>query len=241
MRPSTTLSMQKKQKSHNVHCFPTVHCALPYLFAIIIWITIEMGQLEKTFFFRLPIPPLTKLYKTKIDYHLYNQFTVSKRMDDVKEQNDIETEDIELEKDNLLYDVDKNEYTDEHEEDEDIVWKEEDEGKKSEMKNWEKKEKKSSKTVFQKMLPEKNIGLIHANIVNISMIVEAATESGFQYWFQTIYLLPSIILTFHNVGGNWTELFNWRVFSIILSFCSFAWAFFNIMLVSQNYDNKNEN
>ena len=86
-----------------------------------------MGQLEKTFFFRLPIPPLTKLYKTKIDYHLYNQFILSKRMDDVKEQNDIETEDIELEKDNLLYDVDKNEYTDEHEEDEDIVWKEEDE------------------------------------------------------------------------------------------------------------------
>ena len=127
MRPSRTFSMQKKQKLHNVHCFPTVHCALPYLFAIIIWITIEMGQLEKTFFFRLPIPPLTKLYKTKIDYHLYNQFTVSKRMDDVKEQNDIETEDIELEKDNLLYDVDKNEYTDEHEEDEDIVWKEEDE------------------------------------------------------------------------------------------------------------------
>ena len=92
--------------------------------------------------------------------------------------------------------------------------------KKSEMKNWEKKEKKSSKTVFQKMLPEKNIGLIHANIVNISMIVEAATESGFQYWFQTIYLLPSIILTFHNVGGNWTELFNWRVFYFPLLWAS---------------------
>ena len=61
-----------------------IHCALPYLFAIIFWITIEMGQLEKTCFFRLPIPPLTKLYKTKIDQHLFNQFIVSKRMDDVK-------------------------------------------------------------------------------------------------------------------------------------------------------------
>ena len=68
-----------------------------------------------------------------------------------------------------------------------------------------------------------------SNFVITSMIVEASCESGFQFWFQTIYLMPSLILSFVNVGGgSLTDLFNWRIFSIVSSFGTFAWAFYSI-------------
>ena len=67
----------------------------------------------------------------------------------------------------------------------------------------------------------------YENIVNLSLIVEASVESSFQFFFQTVYVLPTIILSFTVVSGSfeWTDLFNWKTFSILLSFASFAWAF----------------
>ena len=73
---------------------------------------------------------------------------------------------------------------------------------------------------------------IQAKIVIISMIIEAAIESGFQFWFQSIYLMPTLILSFIGIGEttSWTDLFNWRLFSIAMSFYTFAWTFYSIRL-----------
>ena len=68
------------------------------------------------------------------------------------------------------------------------------------------------------------------NGVNLSLIIEASVESSFQFFFQTVYLLPNIVLTFTDPDGSlvWTDLFNWKTSSILLSFMSFAWAFYAI-------------
>ena len=68
------------------------------------------------------------------------------------------------------------------------------------------------------------------NIVNLSLIIEASVESSFQFFFQTTFQLPSIILAFTDPssGFEWTDLFNWRFFSIAMSFASFSVAFFAI-------------
>ena len=70
----------------------------------------------------------------------------------------------------------------------------------------------------------------NSKIVNVSMTIEASIESGFQFWFQSIYLLPTLILSFMDIDGlnSWTDLFNWRIFSIAMSFATFAWTFFKI-------------
>ena len=71
------------------------------------------------------------------------------------------------------------------------------------------------------------------HIVNLSLIIEASVESSFQFFFQTVFALPNIVLTFTDPDGSlvWTDLFNWKTFSILLSFMSFAWAFYTIRLV----------
>ena len=71
------------------------------------------------------------------------------------------------------------------------------------------------------------------NIVNLSLIIEASVESSFQFFFQTVFALPNIVLTFTDPDGSlsWTDLFNWKTFSILLSFISFAWAFYVIRSV----------
>ena len=68
------------------------------------------------------------------------------------------------------------------------------------------------------------------NSVNLSLIIEASVESSFQFFFQTVFLLPNIVLTFTDPDGSlvWTDLFNWKTISILLSFMSFAWAFYAI-------------
>ena len=70
----------------------------------------------------------------------------------------------------------------------------------------------------------------YENIVNLSLIIEASVESSFQFFFQTTFQLPSIILAFTDPsnGFEWTQLFNWRFFSIAISFVSFSVAFFKI-------------
>lgn len=72
------------------------------------------------------------------------------------------------------------------------------------------------------------------NIVNLSLIIEASVESSFQFFFQTVYALPNIVLTFTDPSGSltWNDLFNWKTSSILLSFISFAWAFYVIRSVT---------
>ena len=75
--------------------------------------------------------------------------------------------------------------------------------------------------------------------VNISVVIEAAIESSFQFWFQTVYLIPTIFLSFMVIDdeGTWSDLFNLRIwnpvfvsrlFSIFLSFATFSWTFCSI-------------
>ena len=72
----------------------------------------------------------------------------------------------------------------------------------------------------------------HATIVNLSKIVESAVESGFQFFFQTVFSLPSFILSVTaNAGHSWTKLINWTTISIIMSFTSFSMAYYTIRLV----------
>ena len=68
------------------------------------------------------------------------------------------------------------------------------------------------------------------NSVNLSLIIEASVESSVQFFFQTVFLLPNIVLTFTDPDGSlvWTDLFNWKTISILLSFMSFAWAFYTL-------------
>ena len=75
----------------------------------------------------------------------------------------------------------------------------------------------------------------HEHVVNLSLIIESSVESSFQFFFQTVFLWPSIILTFINAnvsgaGGasEITDLFNRKTFSIGLSFATFAMSFYRI-------------
>ena len=73
----------------------------------------------------------------------------------------------------------------------------------------------------------------HDHIVNLSLIIESSVESSFQFFFQTVFLWPSIILTFINTnvsGGasDITDLFNRKTFSIGLSFATFSMSFYRI-------------
>ena len=68
----------------------------------------------------------------------------------------------------------------------------------------------------------------NANTVNFSMIIEAAMESSFQFFFQTVYMMPTLILSLTDDSTHLTELFNWRLFSIFISFATFAWTFYSI-------------
>ena len=70
----------------------------------------------------------------------------------------------------------------------------------------------------------------HDQIVNLSLIIESSVEASFQFFFQTVYVLPTLILSFTDVSGtfDWKDLVNWKTFSIVLSFASFAWAFYVI-------------
>ena len=76
------------------------------------------------------------------------------------------------------------------------------------------------------------------SLLNLSHMIEATSESSFQFWFQTIYAFPFIIHTsskdkrFLNTGGstsiNMNDLVNMRLASILFSFFTFAFTFYNI-------------
>ena len=67
-----------------------------------------------------------------------------------------------------------------------------------------------------------------------SIVAETGLESNFQFWFQTQFILPGLvanILDYTNDQLGLTDLFNFRVFSILLSFVSISWTAVKIRLV----------
>ena len=56
-----------------------------------------------------------------------------------------------------------------------------------------------------------------------SIVCETGLESNFQFWFQTQYYMPVLVTNILDYTDI-TELFNWRVFSIVLSFVSISWT-----------------
>ena len=73
--------------------------------------------------------------------------------------------------------------------------------------------------------------------LSLAGIIEAACESGFQFYFQLSYLLPTILISVAKVTGDedfdgsggseghLEDLFNWRTFSIAASFVSISRTF----------------
>ena len=67
-------------------------------------------------------------------------------------------------------------------------------------------------------------------IVVLSLVIESSLESSFQFFLQTIYALPTLILAFTGSPGSFDleDLFNLRTVSILSSFGSFAMAYYAI-------------
>ena len=69
------------------------------------------------------------------------------------------------------------------------------------------------------------------SITTISMINEASMESSFQFLFQGLFSLPILVCSFIDIYDGTlklTDLVNWKILSIVLSFLSFAITSFNI-------------
>ena len=61
-------------------------------------------------------------------------------------------------------------------------------------------------------------------VVNLSCLIEAAIESSFQFWLQTIFFIPTVIITVTDGLVNWKDLFSWNLASICISFGTFSYA-----------------
>ena len=68
----------------------------------------------------------------------------------------------------------------------------------------------------------------HEAVVNLSVLIEAAIESSFQFWLQIIFLIPTVIITITDGLVNWRDLFSWRLASICISLGTFSYACYNI-------------
>ena len=75
-------------------------------------------------------------------------------------------------------------------------------------------------------------------IVVLSMVIESSLESSFQFFLQTVYALPTLILAFTGSSGSFDleDLFNLRTVSILSSFGSFAMAYYAIRLYGYVFD-----
>ena len=73
----------------------------------------------------------------------------------------------------------------------------------------------------------------YEHIVNLSLIIEASIEASYQFFMQTIFVLPTVILAFTDPTGvfDWANLFNIRFASIAMSFASFSFGFYKIRLI----------
>ena len=72
----------------------------------------------------------------------------------------------------------------------------------------------------------------HENTVNLSLILEAGIESGFQFFLQSLFSMPSTV----NQSGDLSDMINLTNFSIGLSFVSYAYTcvtirFFSILSI----------
>ena len=94
-----------------------------------------------------------------------------------------------------------------------------------------KKEHEKKKKKLMDELEEQN------KLTNVSMLIEAGTESTFQFLLQSLFVLPTIILAMVNLSSlsDLTELVDYKILSILLSFITFAWSSFNIRLENINY------
>ena len=45
---------------------------------------------------------------------------------------------------------------------------------------------------------------------------------------QTVFVMPTLIVSYFEANNDWTDLVNIRVLSILISFASFAWTFYSI-------------
>ena len=70
-------------------------------------------------------------------------------------------------------------------------------------------------------------------IVDLSLVIVSSLESSFQFFLQTIYALPTLILAFTGSPGSLDleDLFNLRTVSILSSFGSFAMAYYAIRFI----------
>ena len=146
-----------------------VHIILPLGFSIFLFFTLlclKVIKWNRFFLLKLPLPPVTKFYKTMIECKSYFN---NKNIEDFNYDN--------------------------------------------------------RKTIFIEELEEQE------QITTISMIVEASMESSFQFFFQGLFSLPTLVFSFmdiHDGGMDMTDLVNWKIASIVISFLTFAFTSFNI-------------
>ena len=75
---------------------------------------------------------------------------------------------------------------------------------------------------FKEKMPKKEDEISkNEDIVNLSSSIEAATEASPQFFFQTVYSLPVLIINIFQFQ-NWEELVSYKIFSIVFSFISVA-------------------
>ena len=81
---------------------------------------------------------------------------------------------------------------------------------------------KRSKWDFKEKVPEIEAKIAdHEDSVKLSSSIEAATESSPQFFFQTVYFLPNLIINLVRSRGL-EELVSYKMISIAFSFTSVA-------------------
>ena len=95
---------------------------------------------------------------------------------------------------------------------------------------WKKSNTETEKTYQAKKKQIDDEISAYEHIVNLSLIIEASIEASFQFFMQTIFVLPTVILAFTDPMGvfDWANLFNIRFASIVMSFASFSYGFYKI-------------
>ena len=79
-----------------------------------------------------------------------------------------------------------------------------------------------SREMFEKKMPKREEEIYkNEDIVNLSSSIEAATEASPQFFFQTVYFLPVLIINIAQFQ-NWEELVSYKMLSIVFSFISVA-------------------
>ena len=69
-------------------------------------------------------------------------------------------------------------------------------------------------------------------IETFSMISETAIESVFQFWFQSQYLMPTLVINILSSSSP-KDLVNFKLMSILFSFVSIAWSAVKIRQVTK--------